>query len=72
MKKNDIFRGVCLGYTEDGLGVVRNDSFVFFVKGILKGEEADIRILSLKKNYGYGKVEKILTPSASRREDACP
>lgn len=72
MKKNDIFRGVCLGYTEDGLGVVRNDSFVFFVKGILKGEEADVRILSLKKNYGYGKVESILTPSANRREAACP
>ena len=72
MKKNDIFKGVCTDYTEEGLGVVRHEDFVYFVKGILKGEEAEIRIISLKKNYGYGKVEKILLPSPHRREAECP
>ena len=72
MKKNDIFQGTCIDYTEDGLGVVRQDSFVWFVKGLLKDETAEIRAISLKKNYGYGKVEKILVSSENRRTPPCP
>ena len=71
MKKNDIFTGTCIDYTEDGLGVVRQDSFVWFVKGLLKNETAEIRAINLKKNYGYGKVEKILVPSENRRTPPC-
>ena len=72
MKKNEVFTGICLDYTEDGLGIVKQDSFVYFVKGLLKGETAKIKVISLKKNYGYGKVEEILTASKNRRESQCP
>ncbi|MBR2067586.1 MAG: 23S rRNA (uracil(1939)-C(5))-methyltransferase RlmD [Solobacterium sp.] len=71
MKKNDTFIATCLGYNVDGLGVVRIDDFVVFVKGLLKGEEAEIGITALKKNYAYGRVVKILKASNHRVEAKC-
>lgn len=37
LKKNDVFTGVAVDYTFDGLGVVRHEGLCFFVKDLLKG-----------------------------------
>ena len=71
MKKNDTFTAVCEGYTEDGSGIVRNEGFVFFVPGLIIGEEAEIGVNALKKNYGYGRIVRILRPSEHRTEPKC-
>ncbi len=71
MKKNDIWQGVCDGYTYDGEGVVRLDGIVFFVKGLLEGEEAELGITAMKKNYGYARIVKLLKESSHRVKPAC-
>ncbi len=71
MKKNETYRAVCTGYTEDGTGVVRIDDVVIFVKGLIIGEEAEIGITAMKKNYGYGRIVEILKPSEHRVRPAC-
>lgn len=71
MKKNEVFVGCCIDYTYDGLGVVRIEGFVFFVPGLLVGEEAKLAITAIKKNYGYARIVEILKESAHRRNPAC-
>ncbi len=72
MKKNDRIIGVCEGYTFDGHGVVKVDGFPLFVKGILRGEEAEVIVTKLKKTYGFGKYVRLLKPSKERVEPTCP
>ncbi|MCR5795465.1 MAG: 23S rRNA (uracil(1939)-C(5))-methyltransferase RlmD [Solobacterium sp.] len=71
MKKNDRITVECIDYTEDGAGVCRTDGLVVFVPGLIRGEKAEIGINKMKKNYGYGRIVNILTPSQHRREPAC-
>ena len=37
------------------------DGFVFFVDNALPGEVIKMRVLKLKKNIGFGKVEEYVT-----------
>ena len=56
----------------DGEGIGKYDGMTFFVKDALIGDEILARALKLKKNYGYARVEEILTPSPYRVEPKCP
>ena len=56
----------------DGEGIGKYDGMTFFVKDALIGDEILARALKLKKNYGYARVEEILTPSPYRVEPRCP
>ncbi len=71
MKKNDRFIGVCEGYNDKGLGVVRHEGFVFFVKDIARQDQVEILVLSLKKNYGFGKVLRWIKKSPCIKEAEC-
>ncbi|MHC5840082.1 TRAM domain-containing protein, partial [Streptococcus pyogenes] len=55
--------------SHDGAGVAKVDGFVFFVENALPGETIRMRVLKLKKNIGFGKVEEYLTKSPYRNED---
>ncbi|MFV0255675.1 MAG: TRAM domain-containing protein, partial [Erysipelotrichaceae bacterium] len=71
MKKNDVVKAECLDYTFAGLGIVKVDNFSIFIKGLIKGEIAEVKIISLKKNYGYGKIINLLKTSEERIEAPC-
>lgn len=71
MNRNDKIVAVCENYTHDGQGVVKVDGFPLFVKGMLKGEKAEIVVTLAKKNYGFGRVLTILEPSIERIAPVC-
>jgi 23S rRNA (uracil1939-C5)-methyltransferase len=71
LKKNDIYTATCTGYTSEGMGIVRIDGRVVFVKDLLNGEMADIRIIKAGKNAVYGKIEKIYNMSFHRTDAFC-
>ena len=71
MKKNDLWQGVSEGYTYDGAGVVHFGDIVFFVPGLLEGEEAELGVTAMKKNYGYARIAKLLTKSEHRVTPKC-
>ncbi len=71
MIKNQIINGTCVDYTYDGLGVVKSDTFCVFVKDMIVGENADIIITSVKKDYCYGKISKLIVASENRVNAAC-
>lgn len=71
MEKNETYIAQCEGYTEDGAGVVKIGGFVIFVPGLIEHETAEIGITKLNKNYGYGRVVRIIEPSEHRTEPVC-
>ena len=70
--KNDVFTGKVVDYTHDGKGVVKYDGIPIFVKDVLINEEVQVKILKWKKKYGFGKLEEIIKPDASRVVPVCP
>ena len=72
MKKNDIFDLEITDMGVDGKGIGHYDGMTFFVKDALIGDMIRARATKLKKNYGYARVEEVLTPSTFRVEPKCP
>ena len=72
MKKNDIFELEITDMGVDGEGIGHFDGMTFFVKDALIGDVIRARAMKLKKNYGYARVEEVITPSAFRVEPKCP
>lgn len=68
VKKNDYIDVEFVDLTHEGQGVAKLDGFPIFVPGGLPGESAQIKILNVKKNYGYGKLIEIRKKSPYRVE----
>lgn len=68
VKKNDYIDVEFVDLTHEGQGVAKIDGFPVFVPGGLPGESAQIKILNVKKNYGYGKLIEIREKSPYRVE----
>jgi len=71
MEKNERIVGKCVDYTFDGMGIVKHQGFCIFVKNMLIDEHAEIVITKVGKDYGYGKVLKLLEVSDDRVEPLC-
>ena len=71
-KKNDLVILEITDLTEEGQGVGKCDGLVFFVKGTVMGDLVEAKILKVKKNYAYAKVEKLLEASPYRVTPFCP
>ncbi|MBQ1287869.1 MAG: 23S rRNA (uracil(1939)-C(5))-methyltransferase RlmD, partial [Erysipelotrichaceae bacterium] len=70
--KNQILRCKCVDMSVEGLGIARADKLVIFVKGMIKGEEADVKIIAEKKNYSIGIIDKLIEASPYRIRSECP
>ena len=71
-KKNELIILEITDLTEEGQGVGKKDGLVFFVKDSVMGDVVEAKILKVKKNYAYAKVEKLLEASPYRVTPLCP
>lgn len=71
-KKNDLIILEITDLTEEGQGVGKSDGLVFFVKDSVMGDTVEARVLKVKRNYAYAKVEKLLEASPYRITPLCP
>lgn len=71
-KKNEHYILDITDIGNEGEGVGKLDGFTFFVDKALIGEKIEIIATKLKKNYGYGKLVNIISPSPMRTEPICP
>ena len=71
-KKNELIILEITDLTEEGQGVGKKDGLVFFVKDSVMGDVVEAKILKVKKNYAYAKVEKLLEVSPYRITPLCP
>ena len=65
-KKNDIFEAEVLDLTHEGQGVVKIDSFPFFVDNALPGERIKMHVLKVGKSFGFGRVDEFISQSKHR------
>ncbi len=72
LKKNDLVTLHITGTTHEGLGVGRSDGYVLFVPFTAEGDLAQVRVVKALTHYGYGRLERLLSPSPDRIEVACP
>ena len=56
----------------EGEGIGKVDGFPLFVKDTVIGDVARVKAIKVKKNYGYGRLMEVGSPSADRVEAACP
>lgn len=68
LQKNDIVEVEVSDLSHDGAGIAKVDGLVFFVENALPTEIIQMRVLKIKKNIGFGKVENYLTKSVFRND----
>ena len=72
IEKNMSICAVTEGIGSNGEGIIRHEGITFFVPACLPGEKVRFKVLKVKGNIGYGKVEEILTPAEERVRAKCP
>ena len=72
MEKNEVHTGKVISLGTEGEGIINSEGTTVFVPFCLVGEEVSFKVLKVKGNIAYGKIEKILTPSKERTEAPCP
>ena len=55
-----------------GEGIGKVDGYTLFVKDAVIGDVAEVKVTKAKKQYGYARLMKIITPSPYRVEPVCP
>ncbi|MDE7283573.1 MAG: 23S rRNA (uracil(1939)-C(5))-methyltransferase RlmD [Lachnospiraceae bacterium] len=70
-QKNDIVTVEIEDIGNDGEGIGRIEGYALFVKDAVIGDVVEARITKVKKNYGYARLEKVITPSSFRVEPRC-
>ena len=71
MVKNEDIKIKITGMTSDGNGVGRHEGMAVFVPLTAIGDEVLIKIVKLQKNYAFGKLLKVETPSPDRITPEC-
>lgn len=72
LKKNEtaVIEITDMGIGGEGIG--RVDGYTLFVKDAVIGDVAEVKVMKAKKQYGYARLMKLVTPSPDRVEPACP
>ncbi|WP_053372666.1 23S rRNA (uracil(1939)-C(5))-methyltransferase RlmD [Paenibacillus sp. FJAT-27812] len=70
-QKNEEVTVDIIGLTHDGEGVGRADGFTLFIQGALPGERVRAKVMKVKKQYGYARLEELVLKSPSRVEPPC-
>lgn len=71
LHKNNIYEGYVTGYTSEGLGVLKIDGQVVFVKNAVREDFLAIKIIKTNKKIAFGIIDKIITPSNYRISAEC-
>ncbi|MDD3617724.1 MAG: 23S rRNA (uracil(1939)-C(5))-methyltransferase RlmD [Lachnospiraceae bacterium] len=71
-KKNDVVELLIEDMSHEGSGIGKADGYTIFVKDAVIGDKVEVKIIKAKKNYGYGRLMKIIQPSSWRVEPVCP
>ncbi len=72
MKKNEIYQTEITGMTTEGNGVCHIEGMAVFVPMTAIGDILEVRIVKVLKNYAFGIIEKLISPSEHRISPICP
>ena len=71
MQKNDtaVIEITDIGVGGEGIGKL--DGYTLFVKDAVIGDRVEVKVIKAKKNYGYGRLMRVIDPSPHRVEPRC-
>ncbi|QHS24197.1 23S rRNA (uracil(1939)-C(5))-methyltransferase RlmD [Virgibacillus sp. MSP4-1] len=69
--KNETIELEFVDLTHEGSGVGKVNGYPLFVPYGLPGEKAKVKVVKVKKNFGFGKLLKVLNQSPERIEPPC-
>lgn len=75
IRKNEFYEAEIEGITLEGSGIARMDGFAVFVPMTAPGDRVRFKAVKVLKHYGFGILDKVITPSPDRLEedtDGCP
>ncbi len=72
MKKNDIISVAAGDYNEQAAAVCKHEGFVVFVKEMMLGEVAEIRLEKVSERHAFGRIVTMINPSPKRITARCP
>ncbi len=73
MKKDDTLIIKIEDLSSEGLGVGHSeDGIALFVKDTVIGDLAEVKVMKMKKNYGFARLMKIIESSQDRIDPPCP
>ncbi|GGH82979.1 23S rRNA (uracil1939-C5)-methyltransferase [Pullulanibacillus pueri] len=71
VQKNETVEVTFTDLSHDGSGVGKVKGYTLFVPDVLPGETAEVKVIKLKKAYGFGKKLEILKQSPERVDPPC-
>ncbi len=71
IQKNRIITVTIQDIGVEGEGIGKVDGFTLFVKDAVPEDVVEARIVKVKRNYAYARMEKVVTPSPFRVEAKC-
>ncbi|MBR5496320.1 MAG: 23S rRNA (uracil(1939)-C(5))-methyltransferase RlmD [Oscillospiraceae bacterium] len=71
LKKNEIYTGTIIDISSDSNGVCKIEGFPVFIPLTVPGDVIDFKVVKVLKNYAFGIIDKIITPSPDRIDDDC-
>ena len=72
VKKNDKITVTVSSVSSDGSGIAKVMGYTLFIPQTLPEDVAEVLVVKIKSNYGYGKLLKIISPSPHRIKLPCP
>ncbi|MCA1032906.1 23S rRNA (uracil(1939)-C(5))-methyltransferase RlmD [Bacillus timonensis] len=72
VEKNEYYEVTFEDLTHDGAGVAKIEGFPIFVPNALPDEKAKIKVVKLKKGYGFGRLVELYEKSPFRVDAPCP
>ncbi len=69
--KNQIVETDIIDMSDNGEGIGRINGYTLFIKDSVIGDRVRAKIIKVKKNYGFGRLEEILSPSPDRVIPPC-
>ena len=71
MNKNEIVTVEITDIGVSGEGIGHVDGYTLFIKDAVIGDVVEAKVMKAKKNYGYARLMKVITPSEYRVEPKC-
>jgi 23S rRNA (uracil1939-C5)-methyltransferase len=71
VQKNQTLDVTFTDLSHDGAGVAKVEGYTLFVPGGLPGEEAEVKVVSTKKGYGFAKLIRLTKTSPDRVDPPC-
>ena len=72
LKENDIVSVIGVDYTSEGIGLAKVDGFPIFINNLIIGEEAEVKIVKVLRNFALGKIIKFIHISPDRIKPLIP